>query len=125
MILPWQDAFELGNAAMDATHKEFIDLLNRVDTIDNESFLHYFDELLEHTKAHFQAENDLMEQSQFLSIREHRDDHDRILAEMMQMQRFAAKGMTKIARSYIKEKLPEWFTTHAASMDTALALHVK
>ncbi len=125
MILPWQKAFELGVDSMDTTHKEFIELLNRVDTIPADGFASYFDTLLDHTRSHFDAENALMEASGFLSIREHRDDHDRILAEMMQMQRFIARGMVKIARDYIKEKLPDWFTTHAASMDTALALHLK
>ena len=110
---------------MDATHREFVDLLNRLDDIPNEAFPGYFDELLEHTRTHFEAENALMESTKFLSIREHKDDHDRILAEMMQMQRFAAKGMSKIAQSYVREKLPDWFKTHAASMDIALALHLK
>lgn len=124
MILPWQESFELGFAPMDATHREFVDLLNRADTVQAESFVGYFDTLVEHTKAHFEAEKKLMEESKFLSMREHVDDHDRILAEMMQMQRFAARGMTKIVRSYIKEKLPDWFTVHAASMDIALTLHL-
>lgn len=124
MILSWEDSFELGVASMDQTHHEFVDILNRVDEIPNESFGIYFDELLEHTRIHFETENRLMEESNFLSLREHKDDHDRILAEMMQMQRFITRGMTKIARGYVKEKLPDWFTTHAASMDTALALHI-
>jgi len=125
MILPWEEAFELGEPSMDATHREFVDRLNRLDEIPDNVFPEYFDELLEHTRNHFEEENARMASSKFLSIREHKDDHDRILAEMMQMQRFAAKGMTKIARSYVKEKLPDWFKTHAASMDTALALHLK
>lgn len=124
MTLPWQESFKLGYAPMDATHREFVDLLNRVDTVPSESFVDYFDTLVEHTKTHFEAEKKLMEESKFLSLREHADDHDRILAEMMQMQRFAARGMTKIARSYIKEKLPDWFTVHAASMDIALVKHL-
>lgn len=125
MILPWHENFELGIASMDQTHREFIDLLNRLDSTPNDAFPGYFDELLEHTHAHFETENRLMEESNFLSLREHKDDHDRILAEMMQMQRFAARGMTQIAKEYVREKLPDWFSTHAASMDTALALHLK
>ena len=125
MILPWEEAFELGEPSMDATHREFVSLLNRLDKIPNDAFPEYFDELLEHTRAHFEEENARMESSKFLSIREHKDDHDRILAEMMQMQRFAAKGMVKIARSYVKEKLPDWFRAHAASMDIALAIFLQ
>lgn len=125
MLLPWRDEFVLGHESMDGTHKEFVDLINRVDDIGDADFSSYFDELLEHTRRHFESELELMKSSRFLSLREHEDDHNRILAEMMQMQRFANRGMIKIPRAYIREKLPDWFGVHAASMDIALALHLK
>ncbi len=125
MVLSWKDEFVLGHEAMDTTHREFVALLNRSEEIPDSDFLDFFDSLLEHTRAHFDAELELMKASNFLSRREHEDDHNRIVAEMMQMQRFARRGMIKIARAYIKEKLPDWFGVHAASMDTALALHLK
>lgn len=124
MLLPWRDEFVLGHDLMDETHHEFIDLINREASVSDADFLPYFEELLEHTRHHFDSELELMKSSRFLSIREHEDDHNRILAEMMQMQRFANRGMIKIARAYIKEKLPDWFSVHAASMDIALTLHL-
>jgi hemerythrin-like metal-binding protein len=125
VILAWQGAFTLGNDAMDATHREFVALLNVMESVPKGELAPYFDRLLTHTQTHFETENETMRTSGFLSLREHEDDHNRILAEMMQMQRFAAKGMEKLVRAYVREKLPDWFATHAATMDTALALHLK
>lgn len=122
--MEWQPKYELGVSSMDETHKAFVSLLGEASDIAKASFPAYFDRLLAHTKEHFEAEKSLMQSSGFLSLREHEDDHDRVLAEMMQMQRFAARGMVKIARDYVTQKLPQWFEIHAASMDTALAIHL-
>jgi len=109
---------------MDATHREFVTLLNEMESVPKGELGAYFDRLLAHTQIHFETEKTTMIESGFGSRREHEDDHNRVLAEMMQMQRFAGRGMEKIARSYVRDKLPDWFATHAASMDTALALHL-
>ena len=79
MILPWEEAFELGEPSMDATHREFVSLLNRLDKIPNDAFPEYFDELLEHTRAHFEEENARMESSRRSRSHPRRNDADAAL----------------------------------------------
>lgn len=121
----WNEEFVLGIEVMDSTHKEFINLLDLVSDADKHDFSQRLAELVAHTQAHFTQEEKLMQETQFPAYSEHRDEHQRILGELMQFKKRAEKGQISFARRYIVERLPEWFKLHAASMDSALAAHLK
>jgi hemerythrin-like metal-binding protein len=125
-LLTWQDEkHRLGHAAMDATHREFAALLNRLgDTADPDAFRAGFADLVAHTQAHFDAEDALMVESAFPATGEHRSEHRRILGQLAQIDERVQKGRLRMGREYIKE-LPAWFDLHAATMDSALAAHLK
>ena len=110
---------------MDDTHKEFITLLNQLaDSADSE-FASRFDALISHTTSHFQQEEKLMSESRFPATAEHRDEHLRILGEFRQFKKRVDAGVIVFARDYIRSRMPEWFCLHAATMDSALASHLK
>lgn len=125
--LPWSDeTFLLDDEAMDETHREFVALLNKLDAAaDKELFCQCFAQLLEHTRQHFEAENLRMQQSGFPAIGEHQGEHLRILGELEAMRRMVERGRLALPRAYIREKMPDWFRLHAATMDSALAVHLK
>lgn len=110
---------------MDEAHYEFIDQLNQLADASGHDFDHKFLALVEHVTNHFADEKALMEASGFPAITEHVDEHQRILGELNQLKRKVTKGAKKLARAYIKERLPEWFHLHLATMDSALAAHTK
>ena len=59
--IEWNDErFILGVEEMDNTHIEFVDLINCMANASDTEFVDLFDRLLEHTRAHFEAENRLM-----------------------------------------------------------------
>lgn len=119
-------AYILGISTMDNTHFEFIDLVNQLGAAENKAhFIELFQKFFEHTNAHFEAENQLMQQTGFPAIHEHMGEHLRVLGEMNRLSVRVKNGSTLMARSYIEEHLPEWFTLHAATMDSALAAHIK
>ena len=57
LINPADRRYHLGVESMDATHQEFMALVNRLGTADDAQFSALFRQLLVHTAAHFEAEN--------------------------------------------------------------------
>ncbi len=125
LIDPADRRYHLGVESMDSTHQEFMDLVNRLGTADDERFGALFRLLLEHTEAHFAAENRLMEEVKFPPIRIHMGEHQKVLEEMRRVGEKVAAGSLAAGRSYVREHLPYWFREHAATMDSALAGCVK
>lgn len=117
--------YTLGVEEMDETHLEFIDLVNRMGNAGKQEFIELFRELIEHTEAHFAAENQRMEETGFPAIREHMGEHLRVLGEMSRIGKRVAAGSLMLGRAYVEEQLPGWFGLHAATMDSALAAHIK
>jgi hemerythrin-like metal-binding protein len=125
-IIEWQDEqFLLGVDIMDDTHREFIDLVNRLNQASDVDFPALFDALIDHTQAHFEMEEKLMRDTGFTSYAEHREDHQRVLGELNQFRKRVQKGLLAFGRNYIRERMPSWFPLHASIMDSALAMHLK
>ncbi|MDZ7820271.1 MAG: hemerythrin family protein [Aliarcobacter sp.] len=110
---------------MDNLHMEFLDIynsvnLNSIDSIKSKSM-----ELLIHTKKHFSEEEKLMHRYDYPRIKEHKDEHEKVLAEL---EFFIKKSHSifgmNILKSYYLEKLPHWFDFHLLSMDSDLTAHL-
>lgn len=126
MLIEWHDpTFLLGLDVMDETHREFIQLLNELHASDDTAFPALFRALLEHTHSHFEREDRMMRDSRFPAYGEHHAEHLRILGELNQFSKRVERGSITFARSYINDSLPRWFQLHAATMDSALAAHLK
>jgi hemerythrin-like metal-binding protein len=122
----WDEASSaLGVPEMDVTHREFVALTAALIEADDAAFPAQFAALLEHTRAHFAAEDTNMQATRFSSIGEHSNEHKRVLGEMAAFQRSMQHGRLNLARIYARNGLPDWFRTHLATMDSALAGHLK
>lgn len=116
---------EVGYELIDNDHDEFITLVNKLDTAGNADFPALFQQLYEHTEEHFERENQLMQQFGFPAESEHRGEHKRVLGEFKQFKTRIDKGMITFGRSFVRERLPQWFSLHVTTMDSALAAHIK
>jgi hemerythrin len=115
----------VGYDPIDQDHAEFISLLNQLDAAGNADFPALFRQLYEHTEQHFDRENQLMQAFAFPAETEHKGEHHRVLGEFKQFQTRVDKGMISFGRSFVRERLPQWFELHVATMDSALAVHIK
>lgn len=113
----------LGLAPMDDIHREFMQLLARLDDASASAALPVLDELVAHTEAHFAQEDVWMEASDFPPLHCHRGEHERVLEVLREVRRLAASGDAGIVRTLVRE-LPVWFEHHASTMDTMLAEHI-
>ena len=125
-LIMWDDpTCQLGLIEMDETHREFVDLVNKLADAKGCDFENLFQVLVEHTRQHFAREKEWMEQSGFPAISAHEDEYQRILGELNQYKRKVSKGAISFARGYVSGVLPDWFKLHIATMDSALAFHLK
>lgn len=122
--LVWSNAYELGIAPMDQTHREFVDLVNRIGQADDSGLVSGLDELLLHTVEHFAQEHRWMRESGFPPLHCHQSEHDRVLEVVRDVRERVAAGDLALGRTLLAE-LPTWFENHAATMDTALAWHLR
>jgi hemerythrin-like metal-binding protein len=125
LIEDFESRFILGIPAMDRSHREFVDLVNRMDKASDANFVYLFSDLIHHTRAHFATEEVLMRATAFPESQPHRDEHARILAEMQRFSERVISGRVALARTYVREQLPSWFAHHAREMDSPLAEHLR
>jgi len=122
----WSDAEHgLGVAEMDHTHREFVALVEMMMGADDTDFTMLFGKLLDHCRLHFSNEGRLMRISRFPALGEHEGEHHRVYGDLVQMNRAVQRGRLLLARAYVKTGLTEWFALHLATMDSALAAHLK
>lgn len=124
-LLEKTDTLILDYEPIDNDHDEFITLLNQLDSSGNADFPALFQHLYEHTEQHFDRENQLMKQFAFPAETEHKGEHQRVLGEFKQFKTRIDKGLITFGRSFVKERLPQWFQLHALTMDKALVAYIK
>lgn len=106
---------------MDSYHKEFVDIYNSKTGEDIQDYKNVMIEILEHTKMHFCHEEDLMLKHKYPRLKEHSDEHKKVLYEMEYFIKGSGTRIGKeILKSYYTEGLPSWFDTHLLSMDSDL-----
>lgn len=121
----FEQSFLLGVDEMDDTHREFVAVVNRLNGADKVEFVSLFAELVEHTQAHFEHDNELMPECGFRAISEHKAEHDRVLGDLHRFNARVAAGNVTMGRAYVRENLSGWFELHAQTMDSALAAALK
>lgn len=123
-VIDWTPDLELDEAAMDATHREFVDLLNAVGAAADGELPGRLDAFLAHTEAHFGDENRRMGEILFPPAHCHRNEHENVLLIIRDVRGRVVAGDVDIGR-VLATALGEWFRQHAATMDAVLAWALK
>jgi len=118
-------------ASMNQTHREEIDLINRLGTqlaegmrgtLDAEGISNTLNDWVEHTRRHFEGENQLMQQYGFPAWDMHEKEHERVLALLEEHQRqWLEKRRVEALADFVFEVWPSWFNHHLNTMDWVTA----
>lgn len=122
--LAWSPELVLGDPRTDATHQEFIDLLNATAHSDAADKLPQFQALLAHTVAHFAQEERWMLATGISNEHCHFSQHSSVLEVMREVERRALAGEIDFVDQML-EALVEWFPTHAKTMDDGLVAYLQ
>ena len=120
-LLTWSYASSVGVRAMDDQHGILMDTMNElrlaaVRGLGREQVSEILDRLIEFTRMHFWSEEQLMEQYHFPGCAEHRAEHQRILAQILQSSHRVQHGEQMQMRPLLCF-LQDSFTEHTESMD--------
>jgi hemerythrin len=118
--LAWSDAFVLGHEPMDATHREFVERVNALQTAPDDALLDGLLALEAHALRHFGDEDRWMNESGFPPRQCHIDEHAAVLASIVQVREVARAGSLHEVRR-LAAALADWFPGHADWLDSALA----
>ena len=118
--IKWSPEMSLGVKGMDAAHKEIFKDLTELLTLPDERFSAAFMQLVGKVEKDFREEEDLMEEINYPSLLEHREQHARVLGALHHVAPHVMGGDIGLGRE-AAELLPQWFLFHLSTMDTALA----
>ncbi len=116
----WTPAFEVGEAAMDGMHHEFVELLSQLLCASDADFAQCLQGLREHMERHFAQEDALMQSGDYASAQCHLDEHKAVLESLVEVQALVVAGNLSVGRRLARE-LGRWFPEHTISMDKGLA----
>ena len=123
-LMPWTDSLHTGDARMDETHQEFVDMINQILATPEDQQLPVYKAFLNHTVEHFAQEERWMLATGFSADNCHAEHHATILETMRVVEAHSLDSDTTII-TRMAEALAEWFPGHANSMDAGLAAHLK
>ncbi|HMD76924.1 MAG TPA: hemerythrin family protein [Terracidiphilus sp.] len=120
-LLTLNDTCSIGARAMDDQHGILMDTMNELRQAlvlgaGREQLREVLDRLIEFTRMHFWSEEQLMEQSAFPGLAEHRSEHHGMLAQMIQSAHRVQYGQGAQMRPLV-DLLCKWFAEHIESLD--------
>jgi len=123
-VLEWSDELVLDEGVIDDTHKEFVELLNRMYDAPDDQLLSILDEFIAHTESHFAQEQRWMEELAFPPLACHATEHAGVMEITREVRQRTADGDMRLGK-VLAQGVAEWFADHAATMDLLLAQYIK
>ena len=118
--LAWSDTYLLGYGPMDDTHREFVEIVDRLLACPDEEFAAHLDAFAAHAESHFAEEDDWMRRTDFPPKDCHIDEHAAVLRSVQQVREVVKQGDIAEGRR-LAAALADWFPGHAFHLDSALS----
>lgn len=118
-VLDWNDALNVGMDFMDADHADAADQINGMAQADLAGRLGLIDHFIHHCQDHFAREEEMMATTGFFALGCHRDEHQRVLAELDGIKTRLQSGDAQ--DEYFTKALPAWLINHRGTMDFVTA----
>jgi hemerythrin len=121
--------------SMNRIHREEVELVNRLAAlvangmqgeIDETSITAQLGAWVEHTRAHFTHENELMKQYGFPAFSIHSGEHQRVLNLLQDLQQgwLRHQALQPLAE-FLFDQWPAWLDNHLLTMDSVTADYVR
>ena len=119
--LAWQDDYLLGYGPMDDTHREFVELVDRLLVCADAEFPAAFDAFVRHAEAHFGEEDEWMRATDFPPKDCHIDEHAAVMASVHAVGKLVKEEGDVAEGRRLAAALADWFPKHAFHLDSALS----
>lgn len=116
--------------AMNDVHREELMIVNNVSAAiannDSVKITQLCDQWLEHTKAHFDRENTLMETYSFPAFHCHHGEHIEALQGLKSIiNDWQENADLEALTTYVRDTWPEWYINHISTMDMVTSAYIK
>lgn len=119
--LAWTDAYLVGYAPMDKTHREFVEIVGAMLTAPDKALPGYFQALIKHCEEHFSQEERLMNSTDFPATECHTNEHNAVLTSIREVAAYIEGGGEAIEARRLATELARWFPGHTDYLDASLA----
>lgn len=124
----WTNDLSVGNAQIDSDHKQLVDLVNKLHDAmkagkGNTVLGDILAELIQYTASHFKREEMLMQKISYTEYAEHKAEHTKLVAEVLELQARFKSGTSTLSVS-VFNFLSDWLRTHIKSRDAKLGLAI-
>ena len=126
-IVSWKESYSVGNEQIDHEHMVFIDIIGRVHeaVIKRKSMddvKRIMDELEKYASFHFISEENIMIDSAFPDVAEHKKEHEKLLNSLNEKIIEIISGDKDSTE--LVSFLIDWFVIHTTSLDLKLSKHL-
>jgi hemerythrin len=120
-IIRWNDDLNLGVAEIDAQHRQLVNAINELHVAveysrSQEVILPLIERLLEYSRAHFQAEEQLLSDIGFPGIAGHKQEHQHFITKIHNLSHQFSYNRDFLA-VHVKDFLLAWFYNHIQTKD--------
>lgn len=115
---------------MNRDHAEFVEMRDKVLQLlsapcETTKIDVALDELLAHTRQHFGAEEQVMQEFEFPPYAMHKGEHDSIAADMAaRIERWKLGRDTAALKQWMEQNVGDWFMNHVKTMDFVTAGYI-
>ena len=123
-LIAWRDEFTIGLPDVDHEHRELIAMINALHeslgpVADVERIVAALGEIHARIAAHFALEEREMRRLNYISVSEHKDDHERLLDDILDIMD-VVESPADYDTGAFGRRLSKWFTEHFRTHDARL-----
>lgn len=118
----WLGGMSYGTPELEKLHQSLLKEMERLSVSTDAEFRKIFRIFIACIEATFRQEEQWMEDIDFPMLKQHQEQHARVLAALHNVQAHVATGNLGLGRETVSDLLPQWLTFHMSTMDTALGV---
>lgn len=127
-MIPWKDAYSVGNDRIDMQHQIFLGLVSEFSDAHQvglplEKLSRVLEEIIKYAEYHFMSEENMMSDCHYPELDKHRIIHNHLLSQAKAKASEMALGQT--TPQQIEDFLTEWFILHTQHEDRKISEFLK
>ena len=126
----WSPKYTVNHPVMDEHHHALFKLVDRLSEAifekkEKEFIGDLLNSLIEYTKMHFAAEEQLMLQVNYPGLLQHKEAHAKLVSQVQEFQRRFKEGDNAVNGEISKFLMTDWLVNHILGMDELYAPYFK
>lgn len=126
----WSPRYTVNHPVLDEHHHTLFKLVDELSAAilekrEGQVIGGVLDSLVDYTKMHFAAEEHLMQQAGYPGLSQHREAHERLVAQVQDFQRRFGEGDRSVTAEITQFLMTDWLVKHIIGMDELYAPHLK